>query len=109
MLFSSLIFIFSFLPLLVILYYLSPKKWRNYILLSFSLVFYAWGGVAYSLILVISIIVTFIFVTQIAKKSPRKKAWLSIGITFNVLVIVTFKYLDFLIGNVNAPGQFHFC
>ena len=106
MLFSSLIFLFIFLPLLIAVYYITPKKFRNYILLLFSLVFYAWGGVSYALILLGSIAVNFLFVKKIERNTSNKKKWLISGLTFNVLVIVTFKYLDFLIGNVNIVGAF---
>ncbi|MBL1281103.1 MAG: MBOAT family protein [Fluviicola sp.] len=101
MLFSSLAFLFYFLPLLLGVYYISPKKYRNTILLIFSLVFYAWGGVSYSLILIASILFNFLFAKQIEKNNSRKKTWLAMGLTVNVLVIVSFKYIDFFISNIS--------
>ena len=104
MLFSSLIFIFLFLPSILAAYYLTPKKFRNYILLIFSLVFYAWGGVSYTSILIISILFNYLFVKQIEKSLSNKRKWLAAGLVFNVSLLVVFKYLDFFIENINDIG-----
>ncbi|RYM34749.1 MBOAT family protein [Brumimicrobium glaciale] len=104
MLFNSIVFLFAFLPLLLILYYLTPKKYRNYTILLASLLFYAWGGVSYTLILIGSILVNYLFVKQIEKNNSLKKTWLIIGLIVNILIIVLFKYLDFLIDNINIVG-----
>ena len=61
MVFSSSIFIFVFLPLVLFLYYISGKKLKNYVLLLASLFFYSWGGVSYLKILIVSIIINYIF------------------------------------------------
>ena len=106
MLFSSLIFLFVFLPLLFIAYYVSPKSLRNYILLVFSLIFYAWGGVSYTLILITSITINYFFVKQLEKNTRQKKKWLITSLIFNILVIAIFKYLDFFIENINVLGLF---
>jgi len=104
MLFSSLIFIFTFLPLLLFVYYISPKNWRNNILLFFSIVFYAWGGVSSTIILILSIIINFLFVKQIERNNQNKRKWLLSGLIFNIVVIIVFKYVDFLIDNINSIG-----
>ncbi len=104
MLFSSLIFLFVFLPLLLLFYYLIPKKYRNVLLLLASLFFYAWGGIQYSAILIASICINYGIVKRIEKVSKSKKTWLGIGLIINVLIIVVFKYLDFIIGNINGLG-----
>ncbi len=101
MLFSSFSFLFYFLPVLLAAYYFTSKKFRNAILLLFSLVFYAWGGVSLSIILIASILFNFLFAKQIEKNNSSKKRWLIVGITFNVFVIASFKYLDFFISNIN--------
>ncbi len=101
LLFSSFSFLFYFLPVLLTVYYFTPKKFRNEILLLFSLVFYAWGGVSLSLILIVSILFNFLFAKQIEKNKSSKKNWLTVGIIFNILVIASFKYLDFFISNIN--------
>jgi len=101
LLFSSFSFLFYFLPVLLGVYYLAPKRYRNAILLLFSFVFYAWGGVSFSIILIASIIFNFIFAKQIEKKNFHQKKWLIVGLVFNVLIIVSFKYLNFFITNLN--------
>ena len=106
MLFSSLVFLFVFLPLLLIIYYVSPMRFRNYILLFFSLIFYAWGGVSYSVILIASVVINYVFVKQLEKNTTKKKKWLVAGLVFNIFVIAVFKYLDFAIENINAIGAY---
>src|SRR5690554_1167343 len=104
MLFNSVVFLFVFLPILLLLYYLAPKRFKNYILLLFSLVFYAWGGVSYSIILIGSVFFNYFFVKKIESKSFHKKKWLITGIVFNIFVIVIFKYIDFITYNINSLG-----
>lgn len=104
MLFPSLVFLFVFLPLLLVVYYLTPARFRNHILLLFSLVFYAWGGVSYSAILIASIIINYLVAKRI-EKSNTKKNWLWAGLVFNVLLIVGFKYFNFFIQNINELGS----
>ncbi len=101
MLFSSLVFLFFFLPVLLAIYYCAPKNWRNSILLLFSIVFYAWGGVSYSLILIVSTVFNFFIARGISRAEQRKKRILVIGIIFNVLLLVSFKYLGFIVENIN--------
>lgn len=101
MLFPSLVFLFAFLPLVLLLYYILPKNRRNVLLLFFSIVFYAWGGVSYTLILICSILLNYLFVKQIEKNTHHKKQWLSIGLIVNISIIFVFKYLDFFILNIN--------
>ena len=100
MLFTSLVFLFVFLPSLLLLYYLIPKRLRNNLLLFYSFLFYAWGGVSYSIILLGSVWLNYLFIKQIEKQNEHCKTWLISGLMFNVLLIVIFKYLDFIIGNV---------
>lgn len=104
MLFSSLIFLFAFLPLLLLVYYILPERFRNYVLILFSIVFYAWGGVSYTAILILSILINYLLVNLINRSKSRKKMWLITGLAFNILVIVIFKYLDFFIDNINLLG-----
>lgn len=106
MLFSSLTFLFIFLPLLLVVYFIAPKRFRNGVLLFFSLIFFAWGGVSYSLLLILSILVNYLCVVQIRKGSKAKKRWLVGGLIFNIALIVVFKYLNFFISNVNGIGEF---
>ena len=105
MLFSSVTFLFYFLPIVMILYYISPRKLKNYILLIASLIFYAWGGVMYFPLLIISIAVNFIFGLLIDKYSTnnnKKKTVLIISIIFNILFLGVFKYSNFVVDNINS-------
>ena len=56
MVFSSVQFLFVFLPLVLIFYYAVPLRLKNWVLLGFSLLFYAWGGVRYTLLILVSIL-----------------------------------------------------
>ena len=105
MLFSSITFLFFFLPLVFIAYYLSPRKIKNYTLLIFSMVFYAWGGLLYLPLLIISIIVNYLFGLQIDKHKEndknRKKILIS-SVIFNILFLGVFKYSNFVVDNINT-------
>ena len=74
MVFSSSIFIFGFLPILLLFYFLSPKKLKNYILLLFSLIFYAFGGIKYLFIMMFVVLVDFIGAILIDKSKSNKKS-----------------------------------
>ncbi|MDD2983015.1 MAG: MBOAT family protein [Crocinitomicaceae bacterium] len=105
MLFNSITFIFVFLPAILLLYYCTPSKYKNYTLLLASLLFYAWGGFSYAIILIASILINYLFVKQIEKDRPSKKTWLIVSLAFNVIIIVIFKYLDFILSNLNLLGS----
>lgn len=104
MLFSSVTFIFYFLPLVLIIYYFSKDKMKNYILLFFSLIFYAWGGVAYLPILLISILINYILGLKIDKykeSNKKQKIILILAIIFNIAFLGIFKYTNFIFDNIN--------
>ena len=104
MLFSSVTFIFYFLPITFILYYIVPNKFKNSILLVASMIFYAWGGLLYFPLLLVSIIVNYIFGLKIDKyKDNREKdrRILIYSIIFNILFLGVFKYSNFLVDNIN--------
>lgn len=104
MLFSSTVFIFIFLPVLLLLYFAIPKKYlaaKNGLLLIFSLGFYTWGEPKFVLIMILSIIGNYIF-GRLISEQKSKKGWLITGISFNVFIIFIFKYLNFVIANLNA-------
>jgi alginate O-acetyltransferase complex protein AlgI len=107
MLFSSTLFLFYFLPSLLLLYFLAPTiKIKNHVLLLFSFVFFAWGGVSFTLILILSISFNF-FIGKLVEKHETK-FYLILGIAGNVLALVVFKYADFLISNINVVfSAFH--
>ncbi len=108
MLFSSLIFLYLFLPLVLVFYYLAPKPFQNYWLLLASLVFFAWGGVSYTLLLVVSIVVNYGFGLLIQKSRDSGKtsrSWLNWGLAFNLLFLAVFKYTNFIVANLNGVFQ----
>lgn len=102
MLFSSLVFLFYFLPILLVTYFIVPKSAKNLVLLIFSILFHAWGGISYTSILFGSILLNYLVAKQLSRKKSSSKSWLIAGITFNVLLLISFKYLLFFIENLNA-------
>jgi alginate O-acetyltransferase complex protein AlgI len=95
MLFSSLVFLFYFLPAALVLYYLVPRSARNGMLLLISLVFYAWGGTGYALLLIASILLNFFFAKRIERTEQHAKRWLVAGIVANTALLFYFKYMNF--------------
>jgi alginate O-acetyltransferase complex protein AlgI len=103
--FSSLIFLFLFLPFSLTAYYFTPNRFKNLLLLILSLLFYSWGEVKYFPIMLSSILVDYFASNNIEKhrsKKHKKKLWLMISIVFNLGMLFFFKYTDFLILNINA-------
>ncbi len=104
MLFSSLIFLYLFIPALILVYFLMPKKGRNFVLLSFSLFFYAWGEPKYLVNILISITVGYLsglVIGKLKKKSLR----LGVSILSSVVILgflAYFKYADFAISLWNG-------
>ena len=102
MVFSSLTFLFLFLPIVLFLLSLCRKiPYQNTLLFLSSVLFYAWGGVSYTLILLISIIVNFFAGNAIQKSIRYRKLWFSIGIILDLSALVFFKYANFLVDNFN--------
>ena len=102
MVFSSLVFLFVFLPIILFLYYISKDTYKNYLLLTASLFFYAWGEPTYVIIMLVSIFFNFIFGKKVdINKGSAKKTWLLISIVFNISMLGVFKYTGFFIENLN--------
>jgi alginate O-acetyltransferase complex protein AlgI len=106
MLFSSPIFLYLFLPLVLLLTYLSPKKIQNYTLLIASLLFYAWGGVSFLALLMTSVTLNYTFglLVNYAKTQRRKTIFLGIGVVLNLSLLVYFKYANFIVLNLKESG-----
>ena len=102
MVFSSIIFLFYFLPAILILYYLSSKKHKNLVLFIGSLFFYAWGEPVYVSILLLSTAFNY-FMGMVMEQTPKskKKAVLTVSVVVNLAFLVFFKYTNFLIDTVN--------
>lgn len=102
MVFSSLIFLFLFLPIVLIFYYLSNERLKNLVLLFASLFFYAWGEPKYVFLMIFSIICNYIFGFKVSSKNMKeKKLWLIIAVIFNISFLGVFKYSNFFIDNIN--------
>ncbi len=105
MVFSSILFIFRFLPAALVLYFLTPKKYKNFTLLILSLIFYSWGEIKYIFIMFASIFVDYFASLGIEKYREKKKVtlvFLWISICFNLGMLFFFKYFNFFIDNVNS-------
>jgi alginate O-acetyltransferase complex protein AlgI len=104
MVFSSMIFIFVFLPAVILLYYVFPwRTWRNTLLCISSLFFYAWGEPIYVLIMLFSVILNYCAGLLLQKTAGQKrgKFVLVVSILLNLAALVFFKYADFFIININ--------
>lgn len=103
MLFSSPIFLFLFLPIALLGYYLCFGKIKNYWLLLVSLIFFAWGGVSYTIILIGSIILNYCFGILIEKNRGKKSLfwWTFAAVACNIIVLGVFKYANFITQNLN--------
>lgn len=110
MVFSSLLFLFYFLPAVLLVYFLTPHKYRNSVLLVFSLFFYAWGEPLYILLMLFAIGADFAFGRCIHANLSRgsrigAKKVLILSVILNLSLLGFFKYADFLIEALNLlPG-----
>lgn len=110
MLFSSIVFLFTFLPAVVILYYLLPVRFRNVILLLASLVFYAWGEPVYLFLMLLSILFNYFSGLDIARNLQDKRAakWsLVFNLIINLAVLGFFKYEGFVLDTLNGILPVH--
>lgn len=100
--FTTIEFMFRFLPIFLIVYYVVPTRYKNMILLIGSFVFYAWGQHFYLLLLMLSIVVNYTFGRLIGERRAQKKPLLVLGLIYNFGLLVFFKYTNFFIENINA-------
>lgn len=110
MLFSSIVFLFSFLPAVMILYYLLPVRFRNVILLLASLVFYAWGEPVYLFLMLLSILFNYFSGLDIARNLQDKRAAkrsLVFNLIINLAVLGFFKYEGFVLDTLNGILPIH--
>lgn len=105
MVFSSTIFLCVYLPLVLLGYYICPKKGRNLFLLIVSLIFYAWGEPKYVFLMIFSILVNYVFGLLMDKHRENKKRLkllLVISVIIDLGLLSVFKYTDFIITNINS-------
>ncbi len=107
MVFSSLLFLFRFLPIVLLGYFILPRQWRNLFLLIVSLVFYAWGEPTFVILMIASIFINYfggVFVDRFAQKGNIRgaKASLIICSVIDIGLLGVFKYTGFAFENINA-------
>ena len=105
MLFSSIPFLFYFLPCVLILYLIAPKCLKNTVLLLSSLVFYAWGEPRYVIWMLLAITLGYIFgllIERFKEKKRISKLFMILSVASSLAMLGYFKYVDFFIGNFNA-------
>mgnify|MGYP000236625584 CR=1 FL=1 len=105
MLFSSITFLFLFLPIMLAVYYIAPPQWKNLLLLAGSLIFYAWGEPVYIILMILSILLNYFCGMDIENKSENEakaKRSLVFAITVNIVLLVFFKYFGFLVESTNT-------
>jgi alginate O-acetyltransferase complex protein AlgI len=108
MVFSSNIFLFGFLPIVLLFYFVILKKSRflqNIFLFIVSIIFYAWGEPVFVIALLLSIVWNWFCALKIAKnkdKSSIKKLWLVLGVIFDLSILFVFKYLNFFANNISG-------
>lgn len=105
MLFSSITFLFIFLPLTLLLYYLVPVRMKNYVMLAASLIFYAWGEPVYIILMILSIILNYFCGQDIYEKRDNARAMkmsLMFGVVMNLLILGFFKYYGLFMDTINA-------
>ena len=109
MVFSSILFLFLFLPLSLGIYYVTPRRWRNFALLLLNLVFYGWGEPVYICIMIFSILVDYAngWIIENNRHRPKvAKGALLCSLVANLGMLLFFKYYDFIVTNLTAlfPG-----
>ena len=110
MVFSSVTFLFTFLPVTLLLYYIVPAKLKNILLLLSSLVFYAWGEPVYIVLMILSVLFNYVCGLDIARNlGEYRKAKMSLvfAVAVNLAILGFFKYYGFLIENLNLILPFH--
>ena len=103
MVFSSLMFLFVFLPVTLTVYYVVPLKARNLVLLLFSLIFYGWGEPVYIVLMVASVAVNYLCGLLVERRradDAKARRAVILSVIFNLALLFFFKYSDFVIGNL---------
>lgn len=99
MVFASITFLYYFLPLFLIIYFIVPKKYKNIVLLVFSLIFYFYGEPKYILLMLIEVLFSY-YMTRYLERN-KSKSLLGIIVSIHILLLCIFKYFNFIISNIN--------
>ena len=106
MVFNSVVFLFCFLPLSLLLYYLVPGRAKNAVLLAESLIFYCWTGVAFLPLIAVLIVFNYLWALLTARAKAKLRGLLPLAaVLVNLGVLVYFKYANFLIDTVNQVAH----
>lgn len=100
MVFASITFLYYFLPVFLILYFVVPKKYKNLVLLLFSLIFYFYGEPKYILLMLIEVLFAYFMTLSLEKN--KSKSLLIVVVSFHLLLLCIFKYFNFIISNINS-------
>lgn len=101
MLFTSISFLYYFLPILLIVYFITPKKYKNVVLLIASLLFYFYGEPKYIFLMLIEIFIAYIGALLIDKYKENSKIILIVTLFIHILLLIIFKYTDFIVEVIN--------
>lgn len=101
MVFSSITFIYYFLPIVVLIYYILPFKYKNFFFLFTSLFFYSWGEFKYILLIITSITTNYIFGLLLDNEKIMRKKVVVLAIVFNIGTLGVFKYSVFFLETIN--------
>ncbi|OSB07823.1 MBOAT family O-acyltransferase [Paraclostridium bifermentans] len=105
MVFSSIVFLFTFLPITLILYYISPRKMKNIVLLLISLIFYAWGEPVYVFLMMFTTVFDYLIgllINKYRRNKIKSKRIFIFAVLVNLGILGFFKYYGFLIENINS-------
>ena len=105
MVFSSIVFLYIFLPIMLLIYFVVPKKLKNAVMILASLIFFAWGEIRYIFIMLILAIMDFNCgkgIDRNQENRSKQRVYLFIDVGVNLLILIFFKYADFIITNINA-------
>lgn len=108
MVFSSLFFLFVFLPVVLAAYYLVPKKWKNICLFVFSLIFYAWGEPVYIVLMLFAVLFDFAAgrMLETRKTKSAKKAVLAVSVCVDLGMLAFFKYAGLFANTITSMTGF---
>lgn len=110
MVFSSVVFLYVFLPIMLLVYFIVPKKFKNAVMIIASLIFFAWGEIRYIFIMLILAVMDYFCGKKIDKyfdNKKKKRLYLGIDVGVNLLILFFFKYADFIISNINLITGFN--
>ena len=106
MVFSGIPFLYFFLPILLLVYFISPDKMKNPVLLLFSLIFYASGEPKNIIVMLVTVLIAYCAALWFSKLSGKgRKAVFAVSVILSLIPLLYFKYSDFLIINVKMTGR----